>query len=297
MEVQLQKAKELGLDMKSTVDGALTSWHISIPDLSTYKQVLDAGTTYKSREARVAQLFEGLPPVGPAEEDGTAYGTTRRVERYLWGNDKLHPADAKRAAGQFPQTYTVTQGDPPNPVTGEYSIGTSLGQQNITWNTLVLADGGYITAYNTPVTLTITSLTRTGGPAPGFSDFNIFGVTGGVGGVGATVDPGTSGATGGGGTCTVSGSEPGDDGGTGSNGVTGATGNAGGTGGTGLASGTTQITITDYTGTAATLSVFSQSGCGGTGGTGGTGAAGGNGGNGGDGASCECTGTSGGRGG
>ena len=297
MSSRVKKAQELGLKVTSTTENGLTTWTIPIPDLPTFKQVLDAGTTYASRETLVHKMFGDLQAVGTAEHDATVYGTLRRIERYPFGNDELSPLDARRAASQFPQEYTVVTGAPTGPLTTEWCIGTKQGLQTYCLDSLDMEDGGYITAYSTPIELTITSLIRNGAAPPNWSDFNIYGYTGDAGAPVGAVAAATQGNTGNPGTCTVSGSEPGDNGGDGSTGTTGSVGNTGNTGGAGYPSCSATITIKGLTGNATTLTFFNQSGTGGTGGAGGQGGAGGTGGQGGDGATCECTGTSGGRGG
>jgi hypothetical protein len=297
MSSRVNKAQELGLQVTSTTENGLTTSVISIPDLPTFKQILDVGTTYASRETLVRRMFEGVQAVGSPENDGTVDGTLRRIEEYLFGNAELSSLDARRAASQFPQEYTIVTGAPTGPLTTEWCIGTKQGLQTYCLDSLDIEDGGYITAYATPIELTITSLTRNGAAPPGWSDFNIYGYTGDAGAPVGGVAAAAQGNTGNGGTCTVSGSEPGDNGGDGSTGTTGSVGDTGNTGGAGYASCTATITIKGLNGNASTLTFFNQSGTGGTGGQGGQGGAGGTGGKGGDGATCECTGTSGGRGG
>jgi hypothetical protein len=296
MQERLDMAQQLGLKITSVTDGSLTTHRVVVPDLASFKKIFDAGTTAASRALRVEQMFQGLPAVGTPDSDGTANGTLRRISKYLLGNDDLSSLDAQRAAAQFPMDYTLVVGAPNGPIKGEWCLGSNGAPVSISLDSLVMEDGSYITAYATQVEFAVTSLSREGGPAPGWSDFNILGATGSTGKAVPAVAAAKQGDTGGEGSCTVSGSEPGNDGGSGSTGTEGSPGNLGNAGSLGHPSQYATLTVNKLSGATA-LSVFTRSGTGGAGGGGGVGGAGGTGGQGGDGKTCDCTGTSGGRGG
>jgi hypothetical protein len=291
-----KRAQRLGHSVEALERGAFIRSSISIVNIDELKNFLQVGTTRESRDQLVKDLFAGIPPAGPAEHDVSYVGILRRAKEYLFGNTPLSSHDRERTASLFPMTIDTVSGSPPNPITGEWNLGTSANLQIYNVNTLDLEQGGYITVHNTPIIFTVQSLTRNGSAPSPFADFNIFGVTGAAGSAGTGGGTGGDGTKGSGGNCTGGGGIAGDNGGAGNTGTDGATGGVGAQGLTGLPSLTAQITLNGIIGAASALSVFTRSGTGGAGGPGGAGGTGGQGGPGGDGASCACEGTNGGPG-
>ncbi|ASU33540.1 hypothetical protein [Mucilaginibacter xinganensis] len=249
--------------------------------------------------ALTEKLFGNIP-LTDAETDGSAYGTLRRVNEFLYGDAPLAASDRKRVAPSFPiqmettsaQAYTLTgptiiSPTQPAPWGNNQNIGV-----------LTINDGAYLSVYQTAFNLITDGLVRIGSSgSTNLADINIFGATGTYGGTGSGGSVGATGSVGTNSSCTVSGSEPGDAGGPGGTGGTGGTGGPGGPGGTGLPSYQATITIngTVTVGNNPQISIWTRSGTGGSGGVGGTGGQGGTGGNGANGANCECTGTNGGN--
>ena len=293
-----ERAQKLGHSLELLDRGMVVSSIINVKDIDQLRDITRIFHPNHGPEL-AEQLFGNIPLTDP-ETDGTAYGTLRRVNQFLYGDAPLSASDRKRIAPNFPTTVDTVSAESYT-LTGPTIISPTVAppwgnNQNI--GTLTINQGAYLSVYQLPFTLIADSIVRIGDNGnSNLADINIFGATGSAGGTGSY---GSAGATGSGGTsssCTVAGSEPGDAGGPGGTGSTGGTGGPGGPGGTGIPSYQATITInTSVTvGNNPQISIWTRSGTGGSGGPGGTGGNGGQGGNGYNGANCECTGTNGGN--
>src|SRR5689334_4490210 len=290
-----ERAQRLGhsldlLDAGMTVTSTITVQNVD--DLKTAVQMLLG----PNQPADLADQLFGNIPMGDPDTDGTAEGTLRRVNQFIYGDTELHSKDRERIKHAFPMSVDATSAGPYTP-TAPVIIDNPVKPQLFNYGTVTLNQGIYINIYNTVITLfCMDKLVRVGNNGnSNIGDINIFGATGTSPGPGS---PGPTGATGSGGTsssCTVSGSEPGDAGGPGGTGGTGITGGPGDNGGTGRPSLQAIFNINDSITSASPVFFLTRSGTGGSGAPGGKGGTGGRGGDGAAGANCECTGTNGGN--
>lgn len=293
-----ERAQRLGHSLELLDLGMTVSTTINVTDPDGLRDVTRIFNPNYGPE--LADALFGNIPLTDSETDGSAAGTLRRLNQFLYGDAPLSDSDRKRIAPSFPigvqavsaQDYTLT-----GPTVISPSSAAPWGSnQNI--GVLTINQGAYLSVYQTPFTLVCDGLVRIGNNGvSNLADINIFGATGSSGGTGTVGNAGSTGSGGTSSSCTVAGSEPGDAGGPGGTGGSGGTGGPGGPGGTGIPSYQASITINGpvTVGSNPQISVWSRSGTGGSGGTGGQGGVGGAGGNGYNGANCECTGTNGGN--
>lgn len=296
----LERARALGHSEELLSQGIPVTSNITVKNVDELRKVIRIfNPDYGPQLAQ--QLFGNIPLSDP-KTDGSAYGTLRRVNEFLYSDSELSPEDRARIKPNFP-VQVATTSDPSYTISTPTIITTSggapWGTNNLNIGTLTFTQGGYISVYGVALNIVVDDIVRNGTSGGAMSDINILGVTGTNGATGGT---GTTGATGSGGTkssCTVAGSEPGDAGGPGGTGSAGNTGSPGGPGNTATPSYQASIkvtgTLTMGSGANPKFSVYTCSGTGGSGGQGGAGGQGGTGGSGADGANCECTGTNGGN--
>jgi hypothetical protein len=290
-----ERAQQLGHSLDMLDAGMTVTTTITVNTVDDLKKAVRMFLGDDQPPDLATQLFGDIP-LGDPEVDGTAEGTLRRVNEFVYGNSDLHPKDRERIKSAFPLDIEATSAEPYTP-TAPVLIHNPVKPQHFNYGTVTLNQGIYINIYNTVVTMfTMDNLVRNGDNGnPNIGDINIFGATGTSPGMGATGAVGPTGTAGTSSSCTVSGSEPGDAGGPGGTGGTGITGGPGDNGGTGQPSMQAIFTINDSITSANPVLFFTRSGTGGSGGQGGRGGTGGRGGDGAGGATCECTGTNGGN--
>jgi hypothetical protein len=286
-----ERAEKLGHSSESLKSGKSVKSTLTVPNITSLRELLSHGETSKERESNFDCLFGSITSLA---NNDSHEAFMMRVNGFLYGNTELSDDDHSRLSQAFPMDVYTASSETHDYAAGKNDLGTSQNLLLLNYSKVTIADKGYITIQNTPLRFTCDSLTRTGSAPTGYGDFNILGVTGGTPGQTDTGTTGGDGSDGNPGNCSSAGIA-GASGQIGHVGKTGGTGGIGKQGGDGLPSLQAEIRISTSL-DAASLTVWTRSGTGGIGGVGGTGGIGGNGGGGGNGASCGCTGSGAGNG-